>query len=202
MDNGESYACDRLLIGASGSIGIVNLPAYLVVFRKLRLMREVKVIMTEPAAHFIPASTIELFADGVYTDLSDRSSAGKVLHLELARWAELFVILPASADLIGKAAHGIATDLLSTTILGAESPLVFLPNMNPVMYNKRSVQRNVRLLQEDGHLVIEPEIQQGYVVSAGGVVETMSLPQPGVVAARLAELAQQRKQEDSSIETG
>jgi phosphopantothenoylcysteine synthetase/decarboxylase len=103
--------------------------------------------------------TIELYTDDrVFIDLWDRSATvDRIPHIQLVLWADLFVVVPATADIIGKAANGIADDLLSTAILSSPKPVIFAPAMNRVMWESRVVQRNIRTLRQDGHYVVPPE---------------------------------------------
>jgi phosphopantothenoylcysteine decarboxylase/phosphopantothenate--cysteine ligase len=78
-------------------------------------------------------------------------------HIDLARPADLFCIAPATANILAKAAHGIADDLVSTLILSFDKPILFAPAMNLVMWNKSAVQRNVQQLRDDGMIFIGPE---------------------------------------------
>lgn len=85
-------------------------------------------------------------------------------HIQLTRWAQLLLIMPASANTLGKAAHGLCDDLTSLCIISSRSPVVFVPSMNEVMWDKPAVQRNVQQLREvHGYHVIEPTT--GYEVS-------------------------------------
>ncbi len=114
--------------------------------------------MTENASKMINTKILELYTDDiVFTDFWDRSpSIDRIPHIQLPRWADLFVILPATADIIGKAANGIADDLLSTAIVAYNGPIVFVPAMNQNMWNSKAVQRNKKLLEEDGHCIVPP----------------------------------------------
>jgi phosphopantothenoylcysteine synthetase/decarboxylase len=81
-----------------------------------------------------------------------------VVHLDLTRWADLMLVMPATANVLGKAAAGIADDVLTTCILAATSPVVFVPSMNDAMWVKPAVQRNVATLRADGYGVIPPAV--------------------------------------------
>ena len=151
----KSLPCDRLLVGVSGSIHATQITEYLVAMRR-QFAKEIKVILTESAARMIQPNTVELLtAAPVVTDIwgngTDRSP-----HIRLTQWAELFVVVPATANILGKAANGIADDLLSTAILASGQPVVFAPAMNPVMWASKAVQRNVDTLRADGHYVVDP----------------------------------------------
>jgi phosphopantothenoylcysteine synthetase/decarboxylase len=109
-------------------------------------------------------------------------------HIELARWGEMFVILPATANVIGQAANGLATNLLTTTILASPRPVIFCPNVHPEMWNKAAVERNVDTLREDGHTVIEPEVAVSYEVDSGEMSESFVVPEPGHLVELLREI--------------
>lgn len=141
----------RLLIGMTGSLGILAMPPYLMAFREF--FPEIKIIMTHTATRIIPKESFSMFADGIYT--SDFPlSRDNMGHIELARWADLFIVLPATAHMLSEAACGAAASLLTATILAYEKGVIFFPNMNSAMWNKPSVKRNISLLIEDGHKVI------------------------------------------------
>jgi phosphopantothenoylcysteine synthetase/decarboxylase len=106
---------DRLLVGVSGSVAVLNLPSYLATLRA-ELAREVRVIMTAAAASMLPPSTVALVCDAVFLD-QEPTVEKRPGHIELARWCEMFVVLPATANVIGQTANGLASNLLTTTIL-------------------------------------------------------------------------------------
>ncbi|QOS97407.1 Mersacidin decarboxylase [Brevibacterium sp. JNUCC-42] len=165
----------KLLVGVSGSIAVLGLPAYLGMFRAT--FKEVKVIMTEAATKLIAPSTILLLCDEVFID-EDLGLEKKMNHVELARWADLFVILPATANVIGQAANGVALNLLTSTILAHPNPVMLFPNMNRLMWTKKVVQRNVNQLREDNHIVVTPVEAMAYEVASGTMQPNYILP-PG-----------------------
>jgi phosphopantothenoylcysteine synthetase/decarboxylase len=177
---------DRLLVGVSGSVAVLNLPSYLATLRA-ELAREVRVIMTSAAASMLPPSTVALVCDGVFLD-QEPPVEKRPGHIELARWCEMFVVLPATANVIGQAANGLGSNLLTTTILASPRPVVFYPNVNDVMWSKAAVQRNVETLREDGHIVIEPEVAIAYEVDSGETRESLVVPEPAQVIAQLLEI--------------
>jgi phosphopantothenoylcysteine decarboxylase/phosphopantothenate--cysteine ligase len=107
-------------------------------------------------------------------------------HVSLPDWADLFLVLPASANIIGKAAHGIGDDLLSSAVVAATCPVAFVPSMNMQMWNKPAVQRNVRQLTEDGYHVFAG-VQEGFRGSTGKMEECIGIDinQIGIKAMRL-----------------
>src|SRR5919202_1312162 len=96
---------DRLLVGVSGSVAVLNIPSYLTSLRA-ELAREVRVIMTSQAARMLPPSTVALICDEIFLD-QEPTAQQRPGHIELARWGQMFVILPATANLIGQAANGL-----------------------------------------------------------------------------------------------
>jgi phosphopantothenoylcysteine synthetase/decarboxylase len=185
MDS-KTQPVDRLLVGVSGSIAILSLPSYLASL-KAALAREVKVIMTPNAAELLPPSTVALLCDGVFLDKS-LTLEKRPGHMELARWSEMFLVLPASANVLGQAANGLATNLLTTTILASPRPVILYPNLTDVMWSKEAVQRNVRTLREDGHIVMEPELAMAFEVDSGEMRESWIIPQPEQLIERLLQI--------------
>lgn len=175
---------DHLLVGVTGSAAVFNLLSYLVVLRAT-LAREVRVIMTSAADAMLPASTVAHVCDDVFLDGTQLELQKRPGHMELARWSDAFVILPASANVLGQAANGIAPNLLTTTILASAKPVIFCPNVSDVMWGKRAVQRNVDTLIADGHLVVQPELAMAYEVESGEMQESWIMPDPETLVERL-----------------
>lgn len=119
----------------------------------------VDVIMTKNACEFITPLTLEtLSGNKVVTDMFERSDYMDVKHISLAKKASLFLIVPATANIIGKVANGIADDMLSTTIMATTSPVIFAPAMNNAMYENPIVQNNIDKLKNYGYKFIEPSV--------------------------------------------
>lgn len=119
----------------------------------------IDVIMTKNACEFITPLTIEtLSGSKVITDMFKRSDYIEVEHISLANKADLFLIVPATANIIGKVANGIADDMLSTTIMATKSPVIFAPAMNNNMYENKIVQNNIEKLKSYGYKFIEPDV--------------------------------------------
>jgi len=145
----------RLLLGVTGGVA-----AYKVAELARLLQRnnvEVRVAMTEAATRFVTPVTFQaLTGKPVATDLWDASFDNNMAHIELSRGAEAIVVAPASADFIAKLAHGIADDLLSTTCVARNCPLLVAPAMNVEMWENPATQRNVALLRADGVTLLGP----------------------------------------------
>lgn len=144
----------EILLAITG--GIAAYKSATLVSRLVQRRCGVTVVMTESATELVAPKTFEaLSGRAVRSSVFHADTAHA--HIELARQADLFCIAPATANILGKAANGIADDLVSTLVLSFEGPLLFAPAMNTVMWNKPAVQRNVRQLQEDGAFFIGPE---------------------------------------------
>jgi phosphopantothenoylcysteine decarboxylase len=154
----------ELLIGVTG--GIAAYKAAALVSQLVQSGARVSVVMTESAAKLVAPKTFEaLSGRPVRTDIFE-FGPGAHPHIELAESGELFCIAPATANILAKAACGLADDLLSTILLSFHGPVIFAPAMNNHMWEKPAVERNVRQLREDGFLFVDPE--EGYL-SCGAV---------------------------------
>jgi phosphopantothenoylcysteine decarboxylase/phosphopantothenate--cysteine ligase len=150
-----SLAQRRILVGVSG--GIAAYKSCELVRRLRDLGAEVRVVMTENAAHFVSATTFQaLSGQPVRTSLWDAEAEAAMGHIELARWAERIIIAPASADLIARLAHGMANDLLTTVCLASAAPLYVAPAMNQQMWAHPAVQANVGTLRQRGVHLLGP----------------------------------------------
>lgn len=119
----------------------------------------VDVIMTRNATEFITPLTLEkLSGNKVVTDMFERPDHYDVKHISLAKKADLFLIIPATANILGKVANGIADDMLSTTIMATRAPVIFAPAMNDGMYENPIVQDNIAKLKGYGYRIIEPSV--------------------------------------------
>ena len=145
----------RILLGVSGGIAAYK-AAYLV--RRLRDDgADVRVVMTEGAQQFVTATTFQaLSGQPVRTSLWDAAAEAAMGHIELARWATRIVIAPASADVIARLAHGLASDLLGTLCLASEAPIAIVPAMNRLMWASRATQANIETLRARGVAVLGP----------------------------------------------
>ncbi|MBI6072612.1 bifunctional phosphopantothenoylcysteine decarboxylase/phosphopantothenate--cysteine ligase CoaBC [Clostridium perfringens] len=144
-----------VVVGVSGGVAVYK--ALDVISRLRKKDVEVHVIMTKSATEFVtPLSFQSLSQNMVITDMFDEPKAWEIQHISLAKKADLMLIVPATANIIGKVANGIADDMLSTTIMATKAPVVFCPAMNTNMYENPIVQRNISLLKELGYEFIDP----------------------------------------------
>ncbi|TLS37314.1 bifunctional phosphopantothenoylcysteine decarboxylase/phosphopantothenate--cysteine ligase CoaBC [Pseudalkalibacillus caeni] len=118
---------------------------------------EVKVMMTDSAREFVTPLTFQtLSRNTVYIDTFDEKDPARVAHIDVADWAEIVIVAPATANSIGKLASGIADDMVSTTLLATTAPVLIAPAMNVHMYEHPAVNRNMKILASDGYRFIEP----------------------------------------------
>ncbi|MEQ8156529.1 MAG: bifunctional phosphopantothenoylcysteine decarboxylase/phosphopantothenate--cysteine ligase CoaBC [Clostridiaceae bacterium] len=146
---------NKVLIGVTGGIAVYKALDLISQLRKKDI--EVKVIMTESAQKFVsPLSFQALSQNMVTTDMFQEPKAWEIQHISLAKWADLVLIVPATANIIGKVANGIADDMLSTTIMASKAPVYFAPAMNTNMYVNPIVKGNIKKLKEYGYGFIDP----------------------------------------------
>ncbi|WP_282009402.1 bifunctional phosphopantothenoylcysteine decarboxylase/phosphopantothenate--cysteine ligase CoaBC, partial [Brevundimonas aveniformis] len=128
----------------------------------VRLMRkdgmEVRAILTEGGSHFVtPLSLAALTENPVGGDLFDLTAEQEMGHIVQSRWADLIVVAPATADLMAKAANGLATDLATTTLLATDTPVLMVPAMNVRMWEHPATRRNLAQLKADGIAFVGPD---------------------------------------------
>ena len=145
----------KVLLGVSGGLAVYK--ALDVISRLKKKGIEVKVIMTKSATEFVtPLSFQSLSENPVVIDMFDEPKAWEIQHISLAKWADLVVVVPATANIIGKVANGIADDMLSTTIMATKAEVIFCPAMNTNMYENKIVQKNMATLKDLGYGFINP----------------------------------------------
>lgn len=145
----------NIVVGVSG--GIAAYKACDVVSKLKKQGFKIDVIMTKNAQEFVSPLTFQTLSNQkVVTDMFETPSDWNVEHIELAKKADVFVIVPATANIIGKIANGIADDMLTTTIMATEAKKVIVPAMNTKMYHNPFVQENILKLKRHGYYFIEP----------------------------------------------
>ena len=145
----------NIVIGVTGGIAVYK--ALDVISRLNKLNYNTFVIMTKNAQNFVcPLSFETLSKNPVVTDMFMNKKNWEVEHIALAKKADLFLIVPATANIIGKVVNGIADDMLSTTIMATKAPIVFAPAMNENMYQNIILQANIEKLKSYGYKFIDP----------------------------------------------
>ncbi|MFH1857735.1 MAG: flavoprotein [Candidatus Omnitrophota bacterium] len=145
----------KIVLGMTGSIACYRTCDLV---RRLRESRyEARCIMTQEAQEFVRPLLFEVLSGHkVYTDLFEAGQVEGPAHALLAQWADLVLVAPCSANLIGKLAHGIYDDLLTCVVSATQAKVVLCPAMNEVMYRQPAVQANIRLLKKWGHQFVGP----------------------------------------------
>ena len=170
----------HILLGVTGGIAA---------YKALELVRllkkegaQVRVVMTKAACEFIaPLSFQALSGHSVHIELLDVDAENAMGHIELARWADIFIIAPASANTLSKFAHGSADNLLSTLYLAANCPVYIAPAMNHVMWHHVATQTNIQIVQSHGIRLISPEAGE----QACGEMGVGRMAEPHTICARL-----------------
>jgi phosphopantothenoylcysteine decarboxylase/phosphopantothenate--cysteine ligase len=145
----------NILLGVSG--GIAAYKACALTSKLTQQGANVKVVMTGSAAKFVSPLTFQaLSGNPVYTDTFDEKDPAKIAHIDVADWADIALIAPATANIIGKMANGIADDMLSTVLLATRAEVYIAPAMNVHMYAHQAVIQNMKRLEAHGCRFIEP----------------------------------------------
>lgn len=172
-----------VVVGVCG--GIAAYKAVEVVSRLKKLGADVDVIMTANAQKFVtPLTFRSLSHRPVVTDMFDEPEYWDIKHISLAKKADLFIIAPATANIIGKLASGIADDMLTTTVVAAKAPVLIVPAMNHDMYSNAIVQQNIEKLKGLGYIFMEPDTG----VMAEGTYGKGRLPEPCAIVEAAAGL--------------
>ncbi len=147
----------NVLLGVTGGIAAYKAPA--IARRFVKRDDEVRAVMTEGAREFVQPMTLQVLTEHpVGTEVFDATWEDEIGHIELARWADVVLIAPATADAMARLAHGMADDLLTTIVLATEAPVVVAPSMNTKMWSHPMTQRNVEILVEEaGYRVVAPD---------------------------------------------
>ncbi|MCX7705424.1 MAG: hypothetical protein N2115_04105 [bacterium] len=169
----------NIVVGVCGSIAAYKVPS---IIRKLQDNGwNVKVVMTRAAQKLITPLTFETISKNqVYTDMF-KKNVWEISHISLSEFGKIILVVPATANIIGKVACGIADDLLSSTIMASSNKVIFAPAMNVRMWQNPIVQKNVENLKKLGYVFIEPEegkladgsIGKGHLASIDKIVETV-----------------------------
>jgi phosphopantothenoylcysteine decarboxylase / phosphopantothenate---cysteine ligase len=172
----------KILLCVTG--GIAAYKAVALTSKLTQAGAEVKVIMSESATKFVTPLTFQaLSRNDVFTDTFDEKNPKVIAHIDLADWADLVIVAPATANVIGKLANGIADNMVTTTLLATTAPVWIAPAMNVHMYDHPAVQKNIQQLYDYGYRFIEPS--EGYL--ACGYVGKGRLEEPEKIVALVKE---------------
>jgi phosphopantothenoylcysteine decarboxylase/phosphopantothenate--cysteine ligase len=180
----------NILLAVTG--GIAAYKSAILVRRLKDFGFDVRVVMTQGAQAFITPLTFQaLSGNPVHTELLSPEAEAGMGHIELARWADLVLVAPASCDTLAKFAQGLADDLLSTLYLATNAPVWVAPAMNQQMWAAKATQRNLKTLVEDGVHVIMPDAGE----QACGDVGLGRMPEPEDLARQVAAYFHQQQRE-------
>ena len=173
----------NILLGIAGGIGAYKTP---VLVRELSTIgARIRTVMTRAAHEFVtPASLQAVSGHEVRSEIFDPSAEAAMSHIELARWADLILIAPATAHLIARLSHGFADDLLTTLVLASRAPVVLAPAMNMHMWSHAATQENVAKLRALGYCIVGPDVGE----QACGDEGPGRLVEPQVLASQIAEM--------------
>lgn len=119
---------------------------------------DLQVVMTKSATQFITPMTLEVLSKNkVVVDMFEESNSEYVGHIEYAQNTDLILVVPVTANVIGKSANGIADDMVTSILIAASAPILFVPSMNSVMYENKIVQSNIERLKNFGYKFMEPD---------------------------------------------
>jgi len=172
----------NILLGITGSIAAYK--AADLANQLTKIGYNVEVVMTESAMKFITPLTLQaLTKNKVYTDMFDEFTPDEIKHISLAKKTDVCLIAPATANIIGKIANGIADDFLSTVVMALkDKPVFIVPAMNTNMYENSIVQKNIEKLKARGYFIIEPresmlacgDLGKGAMADVGEIMDRIS----------------------------
>lgn len=173
----------NIILGVCGGIAAYKSAELLRLLKKAGAA--VRVMMTTNAQHFVGRLTFEaLSGQKVCNDLFGRQDDAAMRHIDWAEQADAVIVAPATANMIGKVAHGIADDALSTLLLAVTAPVILCPSMNSNMYASQVVQRNLQISADDGYTIVIPESGE----LACGTTGPGRLPEPVYILDRVIRL--------------
>lgn len=179
----------KILLCVTGGIAVYKTVA--LVSKLTQAGAEVKVIMSESAMEFVqPLSFQVMSKNDVFYDTFDEKDSSVIAHIDLADWPDLVLVAPATANMIGKLANGIADQMITTTLLATTAPVWIAPAMNVHMYDHPAVLRNIDRLAQDGYSFIEPS--EGYL--ACGYVGKGRLEEPEKITALVSKFFEPKEQ--------
>lgn len=163
----------NILLGVTGSIACFKACELIGIFRKKGY--NVRCVMSKDAKRFVTQLTFEtLTGQKVIDDMFELPEEREPVHISLADYADIILIAPATADIIGKIASGLCDDILTCTVCASSCPVIFAPAMNDKMYNNLIVQDNIKYLSEKGYYFIPP-VQGHLACGRGGIGHLASI---------------------------
>jgi phosphopantothenoylcysteine decarboxylase/phosphopantothenate--cysteine ligase len=178
----------KIILGITG--GIAAYKACEIIRRLKKLGAEIVVVMSENAKKFITPLTLETLSENeVVTEMFPKRRFVGIRHVDLAGWADLILIAPATANVIGKIRSGIADDILTTIVISSKAPVLIAPAMNVNMYENPIFQENLSYLEKLGYKFVEPEVGE----LASGIVGKGRLAKPETIVDETVKLLTREK---------
>ena len=180
----------RILLGITGGIAAYKCAELTRLFSKAGA--DVRIVMTKASTEFVTPLTMQaLSGNRVHLDLLDVDAEAGMGHIELARWADLILIAPATADAMARLANGHANDLLTTLVLAASAPVALAPAMNQGMWADQSTQANLATLQQRGFHIFGPAAGEQACgdVGLGRMLEPLEIAEAGAALFETGQLA-------------
>jgi len=173
---------NRVLLCAAGGFQSYAIPGFVLSLLK-HVADDVQVVLSRAAAKMTSRYAIEVASrHAVFVEMDDAAEGIHVPHIELSRSADVIIVYPATVNILGKVANGVADELISALVLAAERPVFFVPVCNDAMWNHPAVQRNVSTLRLDGYEVL-PMIASMEVATREGLAEAPDVfPMPTLLA--------------------
>lgn len=180
----------RIILGVTGGIAAYKAVYLLREFQKAGA--EIRVTMTPSATRFVGSETFAALSRNevaveVFND--DKPGENWTKHIHWGEWADLFVIAPCTANTLAKIVHGTADNMLTSTLLAARCPILICPTMDGEMYESPSVSRNLKLAQDSGYHILEPDT--GYLAS--GLEDKGRLPEPEIILEKADKIIQEHR---------
>jgi phosphopantothenoylcysteine decarboxylase/phosphopantothenate--cysteine ligase len=146
----------KMVLCVCGGYQAHTVPGFILALRR-HFADEVQVAMSHAAAQLVARDAVEVASrNPVFVEMNDRGGGVYVPHIELTRGADLVLVYPATANLVGKLAHGIADELIPALLMASEAPAIIVPVANRSMAAHPAMRRNLKILREDGYLVVDP----------------------------------------------
>jgi phosphopantothenoylcysteine synthetase/decarboxylase len=154
--SGSGKRARKIIVCATGAYVVYSLPR-IILHLLNHVADDVQVVLSKEAAKMVSRQSVEATSrNHVFVEMNETADGVYVPHIELARDADFILVYPATVNILGKVANGIADDLISALIIAAEIPVVFVPVSNPAMLEHPAVQRNIDRLKSDGYIVLPP----------------------------------------------
>ena len=177
----EAKRAGRIVLCAAGGYQSFMLPAFIMSLLQ-HFAEDVQVVLSRAASKLVSVYSVEAASrHKAYVEIDDQGPDVFVPHIELGRGVDLVLVYPATVNIIGKVAHGIADELIAALILATEAPVLFVPIANDAMWRQPAVQRNLELLRSDGYAVLAP-VQAYEVATREGVDAQGPFPMPALLA--------------------